>query len=86
MGEFGPLGYVLAHKVAAAEAVAAFGNKDGQPETYTAGMVTWPSQETASATLAGSYKPGRLNCGGPIQSRSIPLRSPHQFKARSVLA
>ncbi|MBV8455239.1 MAG: phosphate/phosphite/phosphonate ABC transporter substrate-binding protein, partial [Acetobacteraceae bacterium] len=130
MGEFGPLGYVLAHKVAAAEAVAAFGNKDGQPETYTAGMVTWPgsgitdirgvvghtfaysdpastsghlfpayaltgvgikpdtgvkaiyagshsasfealrnhkveagelnSQETASATLAGSYKPGRL--------------------------
>lgn len=42
MGEFGPLGYVLAHKVAGAQAVAAFGNKDGQPETYTAGIVSWP--------------------------------------------
>jgi phosphonate transport system substrate-binding protein len=42
MGEFGPLGYVLAHKVAGAEAIAAFGNKDGQPETYTAGIVSWP--------------------------------------------
>ena len=41
-GEFGPLGYVLAHQVAKAEAVATFGNKEGQPETYTAGIVTWP--------------------------------------------
>lgn len=38
----GPLGYVLAHQVAGAEAVATFGNKHGQPETYTAGIVTWP--------------------------------------------
>jgi phosphonate transport system substrate-binding protein len=42
IGEFGPLGYVLANKVAGALAVAAFGNKDGQPETYMAGIVTWP--------------------------------------------
>ena len=43
MGEFGPLGYVLAHQVAEPEAVATFGNTDGKPETYTAGIVTWPN-------------------------------------------
>jgi phosphonate transport system substrate-binding protein len=42
LGEFGPLGYVLAHQVAKAEAVATFGAKDGKPETYTASIVTWP--------------------------------------------
>ncbi len=41
LGEFGPLGYVLAHQVAKAEAVATFADKDGKPETYTAGIVTW---------------------------------------------
>jgi phosphonate transport system substrate-binding protein len=41
-GEFGPLGYVLAHQIAKAEAVATFADKDGNPETYTAGIVTWP--------------------------------------------
>jgi len=41
IGEFGPLGYVLAHQVAKAEAVAAFGNKEGQPDTYWASLVTW---------------------------------------------
>src|ERR1700745_3417289 len=38
-GEFGPLGYVLAHQVAKAEAVAAFADKDGKPDSYTAGIV-----------------------------------------------
>ena len=33
IGEFGPLGYVLAHQVAKAEAVAAFGTADGKPDT-----------------------------------------------------
>jgi phosphonate transport system substrate-binding protein len=42
VGEFGPLGYVLAHQVAKAEAVATFGNKDGKAETYWASLVTWP--------------------------------------------
>src|SRR5579875_4078672 len=42
VGEFGPLGYVLAHEVAHADAVATFGDKQGKPETYTAGIVTWP--------------------------------------------
>jgi phosphonate transport system substrate-binding protein len=42
IGEFGPLGYVLAHQVAKAQAVAAFGNKEGQPDNYWASIVTYP--------------------------------------------
>jgi len=60
LGEFGPLGYVLAHQVAKAEAVATFADKDGKPETYTAGIVTWPGsgihtlKEVAGHTFAFS--------------------------------
>ena len=43
VGEFGPLGYVLAHQVAKAEAVAAFGNVEGKLVTYWASVVTYPS-------------------------------------------
>jgi phosphonate transport system substrate-binding protein len=43
VGEFGPLGYVLAHQVAKAEAVGAFGTADGKPDTYWASLVTYPS-------------------------------------------
>jgi phosphonate transport system substrate-binding protein len=43
IGEFGPLGYVLAHQVAKAQAVAAFGKPDGKPDTYWASLVTYPS-------------------------------------------
>ncbi len=42
LGEFGPLGYVLAHQVAKAEAVATFADKDNKPDTYWASLVTWP--------------------------------------------
>jgi phosphonate transport system substrate-binding protein len=42
IGEFGPLGYVLARQVAKAEAVAAFGTADGKPDTYWASIVTYP--------------------------------------------
>lgn len=42
VGEFGPLGYVLAHQVAKAEAVAALSGKDGQPDHYWASLVTYP--------------------------------------------
>jgi len=42
IAEFGPLGYVLAHQVADAEAVAAFGTVDGKPDTYWASIVTYP--------------------------------------------
>src|SRR3954471_4952649 len=41
--EFGPLGYVLAHQVAKAEAVAAFGAADGKPNSYWASIVTYPA-------------------------------------------
>jgi phosphonate transport system substrate-binding protein len=41
IGEFGPLGYVLAHQVAKAEAVAAFGADDGKPNSYWASIVTY---------------------------------------------
>ncbi len=40
IGEFGPLGYVLAHQVAKAQAVAAFSNKEGKPDSYWASLVT----------------------------------------------
>ena len=42
LGEFGPLGYVLAHQVADAQAIATFADKNGKPSTYTASVVTWP--------------------------------------------
>jgi phosphonate transport system substrate-binding protein len=41
-GEFGPLGYVLAHQVAHAQAVATFAGENGKPATYYASIVTWP--------------------------------------------
>ena len=43
LAEFGPLGYVLAHQVAKAEAVGAFGSTDNKPVTYWASLVTYPS-------------------------------------------
>jgi len=43
LAEFGPLGYVLAHQVAKAEAIAAFGGEDGKPVSYWASIVTYPS-------------------------------------------
>lgn len=39
IGEFGPLGYVLAHQVAKAEAVAALSGPDGKPDSYWASIV-----------------------------------------------
>jgi phosphonate transport system substrate-binding protein len=40
--EFGPLSYVLAHEVAKADAVATYADAKGEPDTYTASVVTWP--------------------------------------------
>ena len=48
IGEFGPLGYVLAHQVAKAEAVATFIGEDNKPATYTASIVTWPGSGIAT--------------------------------------
>jgi phosphonate transport system substrate-binding protein len=45
VGEFGPLGYIFAHKLAKAQPVAVFGTKDRKPVTYTAAL--WvPSDST----------------------------------------
>ncbi len=49
IGEFGPLGYVLAHQVAKAEAVAAFGDKEGKPASYWASLVTFPQSGIKTA-------------------------------------
>jgi phosphonate transport system substrate-binding protein len=40
-GEFGPLGYVLAHEVAQADAVATYGDDSGKPIAYYASIVSW---------------------------------------------
>ncbi len=42
VAEYGPLGYVLANKVANAQAVATFADKNNQPATYYASIVSWP--------------------------------------------
>src|SRR6202000_3199221 len=49
MGEFGPLGYILAHKIASAQPVAAFGDKSGKPDTYTAGI--WVKKSSPITSL-----------------------------------
>jgi phosphonate transport system substrate-binding protein len=56
-GEFGPLGYVLAHQVAHAEAVASFAGDDGKPATYYASIVTWPGSgiHTVADTRGRSF-------------------------------
>jgi len=51
LGEFGPLGYVLAHQVADAQAIATFADANGQASTYTASIVTWPG--SGITTLKG---------------------------------
>lgn len=48
MGEFGPLGYILAHQIAGAQPVAAFGDVNGKPDTYTAGIWVPKSSQVAS--------------------------------------
>ncbi|MGD0473100.1 MAG: phosphate/phosphite/phosphonate ABC transporter substrate-binding protein [Candidatus Velthaea sp.] len=41
VAEFGPLGYVLAHQVAHADAVATYGDDTGKPIAYYASIVSW---------------------------------------------
>jgi phosphonate transport system substrate-binding protein len=42
IGEYSPFSYVMAHQLAKAEVVATVSGTDGKPDTYTAGIVTWP--------------------------------------------
>lgn len=49
IGEFGPLGYILAHQIAQGEAIATFALPDGKrPATYTASIVTLPGSGITS--------------------------------------
>jgi phosphonate transport system substrate-binding protein len=50
IGQFGPLGYVLAHQIAKAEAVAAYANAGNQPDSYWASLVTYPESGIKSVT------------------------------------
>lgn len=49
IGEFGPLGYILAHQLANAQPVAAFADTSGKPDTYTAGI--WVPKNSPITTL-----------------------------------
>jgi phosphonate transport system substrate-binding protein len=49
LGEFGPLGYILAHQIADAVPVAAFGDKSGKPDIYYAGI--WVKKGSPIKTL-----------------------------------
>ena len=49
-GEFGPLGYIFAAKLAHAIPVAAFGDKNGKPVTYTAAL--WVPDSSTIQTVA----------------------------------
>jgi phosphonate transport system substrate-binding protein len=51
MGEFGPLGYVLAHHIADAIPVAAFGDKNHHPDIYYAGI--WVPKSSPITSLKG---------------------------------
>lgn len=50
LGEFGPLGYVFARKIAGAQTVATFGTPQGKPSTYTAGI--WVPKSSPIKTVA----------------------------------
>ncbi len=50
LGEFGPLGYVLAHKIANAQPIVAFADPAGKPVTYTAGI--WVPKNSPIKTVA----------------------------------
>ena len=96
LAEFGPLGYVLAHQVAKAEAVAAFGAADGKPVTYWASVITYPSSGiktvadirghsfafSDAASTSGHFSLGPRMIGGSAGKLSLL----HFWTTRSVSA
>jgi phosphonate transport system substrate-binding protein len=50
IGEFGPLGYIFAHKLANALPIAVFGTKDRKPVTYTAAL--WVPTDSTIQSVA----------------------------------
>jgi len=51
VGEFGPLGYIFAHKLANAQPVAVFGTAQRKPVTYTAAL--WVPNSSTITSVAG---------------------------------
>ena len=51
VGEFGPLGYIFAHKLANAQPVAVFGTMQHKPVTYTAAL--WVPSSSPITNVAG---------------------------------
>ncbi|HYA07997.1 MAG TPA: phosphate/phosphite/phosphonate ABC transporter substrate-binding protein [Gaiellaceae bacterium] len=51
VGEFGPLGYIFAHKIANAQPVAVFGTMQHKPVTYTAAL--WVPSSSSITNVAG---------------------------------
>jgi phosphonate transport system substrate-binding protein len=51
IGEFGPLGYAFAHRLAQADPVATFSDQTGAPTTYTAGI--WVPKGSPITDVAG---------------------------------
>ena len=49
MGEFGPLGYILAHQISHAQPIAAFGDTSGKPDIYYAGI--WVKKNSSITSL-----------------------------------
>ncbi|MDN5583199.1 MAG: phosphate/phosphite/phosphonate ABC transporter substrate-binding protein [Corynebacterium sp.] len=49
LGQFGPLGYVFADRIADAEPVVSFGDADGELSTYTAGI--WVAEDSPVKTV-----------------------------------
>ena len=99
IGEFGPLGYVLAHQVAKAQAVAAFGTKEGKPDTYWASLVTYPGSGIKTvadirghsfafsdpASTSGHLFPAYAACAKPgsIRTRTSSRSTPAAIPRRS---
>ena len=70
LAEFGPLGYVLAHQIAKADAFSTFSDDKGKPSTYYASIVTWPGSGITNIKQVAGH-------GGPtIRSSSSPCGSP----------
>jgi ABC-type phosphate/phosphonate transport system substrate-binding protein len=82
IGEFGSLGYVLAHQVAKAEAVAAFGTADGKPDTYWASIVTYPGSgiKTVAEIKMHNARACRLGGSLPASDGANSQSSPHSVQ------
>jgi phosphonate transport system substrate-binding protein len=62
LGEFGPLGYIFAHKLANAEPIVAFGDANSKPVTYTAGI--WVPKDS-SVQSVGQLKGKKVALADP---------------------